>query len=232
LRDNIGTYLGDIPTGRQLAGLEPLKNEIGAALDREVGGYSANNSAYARLSQPINDIRAGQSLDGKIDWNSPDAFGNKGVNVSDLKQALRADDRQTFGMSDPARTKLENVLDSLNQARASNNTIAAPGNSSTAGDTAKMLKHLAPAGKSTLAMLLGGVGGHYAGVGDAGGALAGLVLQSIAKKGEPVIASKAAGKFANAEELARAIEIYQQQQNQRRIGNGVGKYLLPYRTQP
>lgn len=234
LRQNIGATLAkNSPLGNtpDSAIFGPLKAKIVSSIERSVPGFRNNLADYARRSQTINDMRAGQRLAGRLDWNGPDAFGHSSVNVSDLKQALRADDKERFGLSDSARTKLENVLDSLNQARSTNNTIRASG-PGTAGDLASILKSGAgTAGKGALGILLTGLGGHEAGwLGGAGGALASLALNAGLKKGDAKIAQGIASKFANSEEAAKALELYQNQQNQRRLRGAFGQSLLPYTT--
>ena len=132
MRQNIGNMLSANATngvvGSQEAALYgPVTAKIVSTLDRAIPGYRNNLATYAKLSQPINDM---QAIRGLLDPNAPGSLNTAGdpqLAVARVKQALRSDDKASYGLSDEARTQLENVRDSLQRRGISDQKIAAAG---------------------------------------------------------------------------------------------------------
>lgn len=132
MRQNIGNILSANATngavGSQEAALYgPVTAKIVSTLNRAVPGYRNNLATYAKLSQPINDM---QAVRGLLDPNSPGSLNTAGdsqLTAARVKQALRADDKANYGVSDPVRGQLEGVRDSLQRRSISDAKINAAG---------------------------------------------------------------------------------------------------------
>jgi len=238
LHENAGSHLGPMASAQEKKALGPIKDSIANALDAAIPGYRANLAAYGAASQPINDMRAARSiLDPSVSggWN---AGGDPSLRVSRINQALRADDRANFPMSDAARQQLEGVQSSLKRASVSDNKVGTSGSATDANEQARGL--LAPAFRKNIGKGVGTIAGgllsHLSGlplVGDVGGmAIGGQiggVLDKIAADSDAAILRKVGGKAANAQKAAEALQAYRLQQLRKQgLLGQLPNYLLPY----
>lgn len=182
---------------------EPVKNQIADALDRAVPGYRNYLAAYARDSQPINDMEAARKLIDAIDSGRRDAGGNQAVNLSQVKALLSKDNRANFPMSEPARKQIEAVLEALQKRSITDNNLAAAG-PGTAADI--MRGPIGPqhvrAGGVALSGLLGSTGGGLPLY------LGGLAATEVAARANQSVLRNLAEKASSAPRTANALEAY------------------------
>lgn len=118
IRQNIGSMLAkNAPNGavgsKEGATYGPLQAKIANQIDRTIPGYRNSLAAYARLSQPINDMEAGRALLNAIDSGGRDAGGNQAVSLNAIKQLLARDNKARYPMSEEARKQAEAMLEAV-----------------------------------------------------------------------------------------------------------------------
>lgn len=238
-----GTLASVKPTGsvtpQEVVKYAPVANSITDAIDSAVPGYRNYLATYAKHSEPITTMDAVRGL---LDPNAPgslNAAGDPQLGAARLKQALRADDKANFGVSDAARTQLEAVRDSLMRRSISDTKVSASG-PSTAADA-----QLQPSGMlargiyggtlgtksgwvgrgvgSAVGGLLGSVGGP---VGSVIGSGLGLGLTDAIGAANTRIVSKAGAKAVDAKATAAAIEAYLAKQPKAARQGLLSQYLL------
>jgi hypothetical protein len=230
IRQGVGSTLRSIPqhgavTPKETVIYGGVSSAITDALERAIPGYRNHLAAYARASQPINDMEAGRALLAAIDSGGRDAGGNQAVSLNQVKALLSKDNRADFPMSESARKQIEAVLEALQKRSIAHNNIAATG-PGTAADVQRAIQN-----SPLLMRLLGhgaaGVGGVFGGV---PGFLAGAGAVEGANALNNAVARKVGEKAASAPLTADAIEAYLRQQKQQ-PPNGLMRLMLPY-TQP
>lgn len=230
VRQNIGTMLGQHSphgaVGSQEGALYgPLKAKIANTIDRALPGYRDSLAAYARLSQPINDMEAGRTLLGAIDSGGRDAGGNQAVTLNHLKSLLSQNGRADYPMSPQAEARVRAMLEALQKRSVTNNTVAASG-PGTAADTLRggIALPVVQRGISGLAATLGTV------LGNAPGGLAALLASEGMIAANNSVTRKLGQKAASAKLSAEAIEAYQRQLSQQQALQqyGMPQYLLPF----
>jgi hypothetical protein len=232
LNENAGSHLAPGATAKEKVALGPVKDSIVEALDAGVPGYRDNLAAYARASQPINDMEAARALRDAIDSSGRDAGGRQVVSLARVRQLLARDDKARFPMSPDAREALESVLEALQKRSVSSNTVAASGPGSAADLTRGLQSN--PWAMRVLG-LLSGAGAGIAGASFAGlpGYAVGQAVGSLATEGlasaNNNIMRRVGTRAADAKMTADAIEAYKYPQ--RTPQSGLMRLLLPYDTQ-
>lgn len=212
IRQGVGSTLRSIPqhgsvTPKEVVLYAPVSSAITDTLERAIPGYRAHLAAYARHSQPINDMEAGRALLSAIDSGGRDAGGNQVVSLAAVKQMIRRDNNAEFPMSEPARRQIEAVLEALQKRTISHNSIAAAG-PGTAADVQRAIQ------ASPLLMRILGHGAGVAGGFQFGplGYLAGAAATEGAAALNNSIATRVGAKAASAQGAADAIEAARRQQ--------------------
>lgn len=102
--DNSGQYV-----------LGKLNSRFNSSLDRAVPGYRDNARTYAQLSQPINDMDAGQAILSRGDGRVLNTAGEAPLSLADLNRAISDDGKARYGMSDSSLAKLIGLRDSMSR---------------------------------------------------------------------------------------------------------------------
>lgn len=102
VRQRASKLLGNASSQQGIA-FAPVKNQIVDAIDRVAPGYRDYLAQYAQDSAPINTMESGQKLAGALDLAGRDATGNPRLTISQLRSALKGDDKARYPMSDQAR---------------------------------------------------------------------------------------------------------------------------------
>lgn len=232
IRQGVGSTLRSIPntgavTPKEAVLYGSVSSAITDTLERAIPGYRNHLAAYARASQPINDMEAGRTLLAAIDSGGRDAGGNQAVSLTQVKALLSKDNRADFPMSESARKQIQAVLNVLQRRSIANNNVAAAG-PGTAADVQRAVQ-----ASPLLMRLIGHSGGLAGGVtlgpmGFVGGALATEGATAL----NNVVARQVGQKAASAPRAADAIEAHMRAQQQRTLGNQpmstLMKLLLPY----
>lgn len=101
-----------------------LNARMNSLLDRSVPGYRENSRKYAQLSQPINDMEAGQAVLRRADGKVLNTAGDEPLTLADLNRAINDDAKATYGLSDGNLQRLLGLRESL---KREGTTIRAPG---------------------------------------------------------------------------------------------------------
>lgn len=224
IRQNAGaTIAKHTPMGggasKEAAKYGPVTDQIADTLDRAIPGYRDYLAAYARDSQPINDMQAARLLLDAIDSGRRDTLGNQNVSLTQVKALLAKDNRANFPMSNQARKEIEAVLEALQKRSITDNSMAASG-PGTAADVQRALQ------SSPWLMRLLGHGASVGGGVALGpyGYLAGAALTEGAAAANNAVVRKVGEKAASAPQTAAAIEAARRRQ----MESSLSRLLLPY----
>lgn len=93
--------------------LGKLNAKFNNTLERAVPGYKDNSRKYAQLSQPINDMEAGQAILKRPDGRVLNTSGENALSLADLNRAIGDDGKAVFGMSDESLAGIVGLKDSM-----------------------------------------------------------------------------------------------------------------------
>jgi hypothetical protein len=219
-----GIAQNGVVTPKEVVKYEPVKTAITDAVERTVPGYRSYLAAYARHSQPINDMRAGRALIDAISSGGRDVNGNQIITLNKVESFLRKNKRGEFPMSPSAAKQIENVLEALKRRTVSHNTMAAAG-PGTAADAQRALQ----ASPLLMRMLGHTAAAFLGGTGNVPGMIAASAATEGANKLNNLVVQRVGAKAANAQLAADAIAA-----NRLRLAkprNGLGRLALPYDQQ-
>lgn len=109
--DSMAAKNGYNKSGRYV--LANLSEEFNNILERAAPGYRENARTYARLSQPINDMDAGQAILTRADGRTPNTAGEAPLSLADINRAIADDGKSKFGVSDSTLGRLMGLRESL-----------------------------------------------------------------------------------------------------------------------
>lgn len=197
--------------------LGKLNAKFNTALDRAAPGYRDNSRKYAELSQPINDMEAGQAILKRGEGRTLNTAGEAPLSLADLNRAIGDDGKARYGMSDSSLAQIMGLRDSMTREGMN---IKSPGS-----DTAYNLNAdgwLARAiygngnggsGAATVSLpIIGGYvgdalgGGYGLAMGSGAGSVAAMALNSKVSAINSRIASEAAKGVYNSRVAADMIE--------------------------
>lgn len=186
IRQNVKDYLAKhTPNGavgsQEQAAFEPVRGAIVDAIEGANPGYRDYLAQYAKLSEPINTMEAGQSILGNLGDRDPNASGAPQVNLTAFNGQLKKALGGKYGIAPDAQAALEGVQSDL-QRSAISNSVRAPGsdtayNLQAPGWLGQQLYGTEFQGGKVVPGLLGALSGaaaftHGAGITGTGGAIA------------------------------------------------------------
>lgn len=104
--------------------LRKLNAKFNNTLERAIPGYKENSRTYAQLSQPINDMEAGQAILKRPDGRVLNTSGEDVLTLPDINRAINDDARATFGMSEQSAQRIAGLRESMRREGAA---VRSPG---------------------------------------------------------------------------------------------------------
>lgn len=90
-----------------------LNARLNSLLDRSIPGYRDNARKYAQMSQPINDMEAGQAILKRADKKMLNSAGDEPLTLADMNRAIGDDEKAIYGVSDSNLQRLLGLRESL-----------------------------------------------------------------------------------------------------------------------
>lgn len=172
------------------AGIAPVKQQITNTLNKNVHGFMDYLAAYAKHSQPINDMQLARGILAPSDAGALNSGGDGVLTLNQVNRGLRASGNARYGLSPQAQAQVEGLQKSL-QNESISNSIRSPGSDTNYNAQAQgwlgrqmlgnNLQGTGPGARGLASTLGGAIGYHLGGdMGAGAGIAAGAFINKAA----------------------------------------------------